>query len=145
MELEVRSQVGKEVEQEVGCHQGVPVELDLKPHSLPMPVSTCGLHLPPIFAVSELALFLHAICDVPLLPHPVEAAVELAARSSKHYASAACISHHAVKQHPWQPVYLYAGEAAELVEEQEVAEEVQEDEVQHEVEEAMEEVQVHIE
>jgi hypothetical protein len=64
----------------------------------------CDLRLPPIFAVSELAVFLHAMCDVPLLPHPVEAAVEPAAHSSMRYASVASTTHHAVEQHLSQPV-----------------------------------------
>ena len=101
-EPEVGSQVGMEVEQEVGCHQGVPVDLNLnlKPHNLPSPVWTCYLKLSPIFAVSKLAPFLHAICDVPLLPHPVEAAVGPAARSSMHYAAVTSTSYHAVELHP---------------------------------------------
>ena len=89
---------------EVGCELRVPE--DWKPRKLPSPVWMCCLRLPPIFAVSELALFLHAICNVPLLPHPVEAAVEPAANSSIHYGSVASTSHHAVELHPWQPVCL---------------------------------------
>ena len=76
MEPEVHSQVGMEVEREVGCHwQGLPG--DLKPDNQPRPVlmSCCCLQFPPIFAVSELALFLHPFCDFPLHPHYVEAAV----------------------------------------------------------------------
>jgi hypothetical protein len=45
MEPDVQSQVGMEVEQEVGCHWGVPedLDLDLKLHNLPRPVWTCYL------------------------------------------------------------------------------------------------------
>lgn len=79
----------------------------------------CCLQLPPFSAVSELALFLHAICDVPLLPHPVEAAVDPAAHSSIHYALNASTSHHVVELHSEQPVCLYAVVAVLVEQEQE--------------------------
>lgn len=94
MEPEVHSQVGKEDEREVGCHwQGPPG--DLKPDNQPRPVSMSCLQFPPIFAVSELAPFLLPICDVLLLLHPVEAAVEPAAHSSI-YSFVASTFHQAV-------------------------------------------------
>ena len=87
----------------------------------------CCLRLPLIFAAFELALCLRAICDVPLLPHPVAAAVVPVAHSSMCYAYFASISHHAVEQHSERPVYQYAVEAVQ-VEDQEVAEEEEEEE-----------------
>ena len=117
MEPVVQSQawVGMEVEQEVGYHPGVPG--DLKPHNQPRPLWMCCWKLPLIFAVSELALYPLAICGVPLLPHPVEAAVEPVAHSSRCYASVASTSHPAVEQHSEQLVYLYVVVAVQQEEE----------------------------
>lgn len=99
-------------EEDDGIEEAVEVQhVESVLDDLDFPVSTCCLRLPPISAVSEFALFLHAICDVLLLPHYAEPPAEPAAQSSDDYASAASTSHHAVELHPWQPVHLYAGEA----------------------------------
>ena len=93
--------------------------MDLKPHNRPRPLWTCCWQLPLIFAVFELALYPLAICDVPPLPHPVEAAVGPVAHSSRCYASAASTSHHAVEQHSEQPVYPNVVVAVQEEEEEE--------------------------
>ena len=80
------------------------------------------MRLPLIFAVYPLILCVLPTSDVPLLPHPVEAAVEPAAHSSIHYGTLASTSHHAVELHSEQPVYLYVVEGVEEVAEQAIEE-----------------------
>lgn len=113
IELEVQSQVEMEDGQDVGCHWGVPgdLNLNLKPHNLPRPVWTCGLQLPPIFAVYALGLCAPLMFDVPPLPHPVEAVVEPGAHSSMQ-PTVGSISDLAVEL---QPVFPLASVLAVVV------------------------------
>lgn len=88
-------------------------------------VSICYSEFAPLFAAFEFALCLPPTCDVVLLPHPIEAAVEPTLDFSNYYGFAASISHHVSDVLPWKQIHLYVVEDL-LEEELHVAQQVRE-------------------